>query len=140
MKKQIVVAVAGVMVCLTLSGCGQENPRPSADQKAPPPEAAKTEEYKAVDPEELDFRIMGFSGGTEIGEGGVRIMGGTFEKFTCEGTEIACTANKIVAGVISTKDYGNIKVSSGTFGGLTVSVTASQKEKLLKLKKPAEKK
>jgi hypothetical protein len=67
-------------------------------------------------------------------------MYGTFTKFTCEGTEIACIENKIVDGVISTKDYGKIKVSSGTFGGLTVSVTTSQKAKLLKLKKPSEKK
>ena len=65
---------------------------------------------------ELAFGIMGFSGGTQIGEGGVRIMGGKFEKFLCEGTELACTTKTIDAGIISTKEYGKIKVSAGTFG------------------------
>ena len=142
MKKPIVVAVVGVMIGLSMPGCGQKNPLPSAEKKATLPvkaEEAKTEEYIAVDPSELDFGIrgIGFSGVPAIGKGGVEVMSGTFDKFLCEGTEIACDTNRIIEGVISTKDYGNIKVSCVTFGGFTVSLTKFQKDKLLKLKKPA---
>lgn len=93
------------------------------------------EEYTAIDPSELNFGLMGFSGGTEVGEGGVRILGGKFDKFLCEGKEIAVVTNKVDGGFINTKDYGKIKVTSGTFGGLTVYLTPSQKKKLLELKK-----
>ena len=91
---------------------------------------AQSEEYKAVDPSELSFGLMGFISGGETGEGGVRILSGTFEKFLCEGKEIAVVTNKVEAGMIETKDYGKIRVSV-TSGGLIVNLKPSQKKKLL---------
>ncbi|MCX5637399.1 MAG: hypothetical protein NTX52_06870 [Planctomycetota bacterium] len=152
---KIAQLISLVVVLALLSGCAkkeekskapsQEIQEPEAEAQAPnikpsKPEVAKAEEYKAVDSSELNFGLMGFSGGTEIGEGGVRILGGTFGKFLCEGSEIACTTDKVEAGMIDTRDYGKIKMSAGTFGGLTVYLTPSQKEKLLVFKKSAEKK
>jgi hypothetical protein len=93
------------------------------------------EEYTAVDPTELHCGLMGFSGGTEVGEGGVRILGGKFDKLLCEGKEIAVVTNKVDGGFINTKEYGKIKVTSGGFGGATVHLTPSQKKKVLELKK-----
>jgi hypothetical protein len=91
---------------------------------------AQSEEYEAVNPSELSFGLMGFIRGGETGEGGVRILSGTFEKFLCEGKEIAVVTNKIEAGMIETRDYGKILVSV-TSGGLIVHLKPSQKKKLL---------
>jgi len=77
---------------------------------------------------------MGFSGGTEIGEGGVRILFGEFEKLVLDQEEIVVIEKKVDAGMIATKDYDKIKVSAGTFGSLTVYLTPSQKEAFLKIK------
>lgn len=91
---------------------------------------AQSEEYKAVNPSELSFGLMGFIRGAETAEGGVRILTGTFEKFLCEGNEIAVVTNKVEAGMIETRDYGKILVSV-TSGGLIVHLKPSQKKKLL---------
>jgi len=91
---------------------------------------AQSEEYKAVNPSELSFGLMGFIRGGEAGEGGASILSGTFEKFLCEGKEIAVIINKIEAGMIETRDYGKILVSV-TSGGLIVHLKAAQKKKLL---------
>ena len=91
---------------------------------------AQSEEYKAVNPSELSFGLMGFISGGETGEGGVRILSGTFEKFLCEGKEIAVVTNKVEAGMIETRNYGKIRVSV-TSGGLIVHLKPSQKKKLL---------
>jgi len=91
---------------------------------------AQSEEYKAVDPSELSFGLMGFIRGGETGEGGVSILSGTFEKFLCEGKEIAVVTNKVEAGMIETRDYGKILISV-TSGGLIVHLKPSQKKKLL---------
>jgi len=91
---------------------------------------AQSEEYKAVNPSELSFGLMGFIRGGEPGEGGVGVLSGTFEKFLCEGKEIAVVTNKVEAGMIETKDYGKILISV-TSGGLVVHLKASQKKKLL---------
>ena len=92
---------------------------------------AQSEEYKAVNPFELSFGLMGFIRGGETGEGEARGLNGTFEKFLCEGKEIAVITNKIEAGMIETRDYGKILVSV-TSGGLIVHLKPSQKKKLLK--------
>jgi hypothetical protein len=91
---------------------------------------AQSEEYEAVNPSELSFGLMGFIRGGETGEGGVRILSGTFEKFLCEGKEIAVVTNKVEAGMIETRDYGKILVSV-TSGGLIVHLKPTQKKKLL---------
>lgn len=91
---------------------------------------AQSEEYEAVDPSELSFGLMGFTSGAETGEGGIRILSGTFEKFLCEGKEIAVVTNKVEAGVIETRDYGKIRVSVSS-GGLIVHLKPSQKKRLL---------
>jgi hypothetical protein len=91
---------------------------------------AQSEEYQAVNPSELSFGLMGFIMGGETGEGGVRILSGTFERFLCEGKEIAVVTNKIEAGMIETRDYGKILVSV-TSGSLIVHLKPSQKKKLL---------
>jgi hypothetical protein len=91
---------------------------------------AQSEEYKAVNPSELSFGLMGFIRGGETGEGGVRILSGTFEKFLCEGKEIAVVTNKVEAGMIETRDYGKILISV-TSGNLIVHLKPSQKKKLL---------
>jgi len=91
---------------------------------------AQSEEYKAVDPSELSFGLMGFIRGGETGEGGVSVLSGTFEKFLCEGKEIAVVTNRVEAGMIETRDYGKILVSV-TSGGLIVHLKPSQKKKLL---------
>ena len=96
---------------------------------------AQSEDYEAVDPSELRFGIVGFSGVTEIGEGGVRIMKeGTFEKLLFEGKEMGVVTTEIKDGFIETNDYGNIKISVAGFGGFTLYLTPSQKTKLLQLK------
>ncbi|MBW1799023.1 MAG: hypothetical protein JRJ21_11670, partial [Deltaproteobacteria bacterium] len=61
----------------------------------------------------------------------VRILSGTFEKFICEDTEIEVVEKKIKGGMIETKDYGKIRVSTDSSGGLTVHVMPSQKKKLI---------
>lgn len=91
---------------------------------------AHSEEYKAVSPSELSFGLMGFIRGGETGEGEARGLNGTFEKFLCEGKEIAVITNKVEAGMIETRDYGKILVSI-TSGGLIVHLKPSQKKKLL---------
>jgi hypothetical protein len=91
---------------------------------------AQSEEYKAVNPSELSFGLMGFIRGGETGEGGVRILSGTFEKFLCEGKEIAVVTNKVEAGMIETRDYGKILISV-TSGNLIVHLKPSQKKRLL---------
>ena len=91
---------------------------------------AQSEEYKPVNPSELSFGLMGFIRGGETGEGGARVLSGTFEKFLCEGKEIAVIINKVEAGMIETRDYGKILVSV-TSGGLIVHLKPSQKKKLL---------
>lgn len=108
---------------------------------------AAAEDYKEVNPAELsedyelvsdlNFGLLGFSGTQDIGEGGTRILNGTFEKLLCEEKEIAVTATKIEDGFITTKEYGRIKVSAGTFGGLSVYLRPSQKAKFMQLKTPA---
>jgi len=92
----------------------------------------QSEDYQPVS--ELSFGLMGFSGGTEIGEGGVRILFGEFEKLVLDQEEIVVIEKKVDAGMIATKDYDKIKVSAGTFGSLTVYLTPSQKEAFLKIK------
>jgi hypothetical protein len=98
---------------------------------------AQSEEYKAVNPSELSFGLIGFisggetsEGGSETGEGGARTLSGTFEKLLCEGKEIAVVTNKVEAGMIETRDYGKIRVSVAP-GGLVVHLEPSQKKKLL---------
>ena len=91
---------------------------------------AQSEEYKAVNPSELSFGLMGFISRAETGEGGVGVLSGTFEKFLCEGKEIAVVTNKVEAGMIETRDYGKILISV-TSGGLIVHLKPSQKKKLL---------
>jgi len=91
---------------------------------------AQSEEYKAVNPSELSFGLMGFIRRGETGEGGVSVLSGTFEKFLCEGKEIAVVINKVEAGMIETRDYGKILISV-TSGGLIVHLKPSQKKKLL---------
>ncbi len=91
---------------------------------------AQSEEYKAVNPSELSFGLMGFISGGETGEDGVQILSGTFEKLLCEGKEIAVVTNKVEAGMIETRDYGKIRISV-TSGGLIVHLKPSQKKKLL---------
>ena len=91
---------------------------------------AQSEEYKAVNPSELSFGLIGFTSEAESAEGGARILSGTFEKFLCEGKEIVVVTHTVEAGVIETKDYGKIRVGV-TSGGLVVHLKASQKKKLL---------
>jgi hypothetical protein len=91
---------------------------------------AQSEEYKAVNPSELSFGLMGFISRAETGEDGVGVLSGTFEKFLCEGKEIAVVTNKVEAGMIETRDYGKILISV-TSGGLVVLLKPSQKKKLL---------
>jgi hypothetical protein len=91
---------------------------------------AQSEEYKAVNPSELSFGLMGFISEGETVEGGVHTLSGTFEKFLCEGKEIVVVTNKVEAGMIETRDYGKIRVSV-TSGGLIVHLKPSQKKKLL---------
>jgi len=91
---------------------------------------AQSEEYKAVNPSELSFGLIGFTSEAESAEGGARILSGTFEKFLCEGKEIVVVTHKVEAGVIETKDYGKIRVGV-TSGGLVVHLKPSQKKKLL---------
>jgi len=99
---------------------------------------AQSEEYEVVDPSELSFGLIGFrgepkteEGEAEAKEGAVRILSGTFEKFICEDTEIEVVEKKIKGGMIQTKDYGKIRVSTDSSGGLTVYVMPSQKKKLI---------
>ena len=106
---------------------------------------AQSEEYEAVSPSELSFGLAGFradaksKGGeakTEEGEakteeGGARFLTGTFEKFICEDTEIEVVQKKIKDGIIETKDYGKVRVSIDSAGGLTVYVMPSQKKKFI---------
>ena len=113
---------------------------------------AQSEEYEAVSPSELSFGLAGFraeaksKGGeaktdegeadTEEGEAkaeesGVRFLTGTFEKFICEDTEIEVVEKKIKNGIIATKDYGMIRISIDSSGGLTVYVMPSQKKRLI---------
>ncbi len=113
---------------------------------------AQSEEYEAVSPTELSFGLIGFradakieadeakpeEGETET-EGdevetkkkGVRVLNGTFDKFICEDTEIEVFENKIEDGIIETTDYGKIRVSIDSSGGLTVYIMPSQKKKLI---------
>jgi hypothetical protein len=113
---------------------------------------AQSEEYEAVSPSELSFNLAGFradaksKGGEakpEEGEaepeedeaktekGGVRNLTGTFDKFICEDKEIQVVEKKIKDGIIETTDYGNIRVSIDSSGGLMVYVMPSQKKKLI---------
>ncbi|MBW1708064.1 MAG: hypothetical protein JRJ86_23395 [Deltaproteobacteria bacterium] len=99
---------------------------------------AQSEEYEAVSPSELSFGLAGFrseakaeKGEAETKEGGVRILNGTFEKFICEDTEIEVVEKKIKGGMIETRDYGKIRVSIDSSGGLAVYVMPSQKKKLI---------
>ena len=99
---------------------------------------AQSEEYEAVSPSELSFGLAGFrseakaeKGEAETEEGGVRILNGTFEKFICEDTEIEVVEKKIKDGIIETRDYGKIRISIDSSGGLMVHVLPSQKKKLI---------
>jgi len=113
---------------------------------------AQSEEYEVVSPSELSFGLAGFradaksKGGeakseedeadTEEGEakteeGGVRFLSGTFDKFICEDTEIEVVEKKIKDGIIATKDYGMIRISIDSSGGLTVYIMPSQKKRLI---------
>ena len=106
---------------------------------------AQSEEYEAVAPSELSFGLTGFrsevkaeegepkteEGESETKEGDVRFLNGTFEKFICEDTEIEVVEKKIKGGMIETRDYGKIRVSTDSSGGLTVYVMPSQKKKLI---------
>ena len=114
MNKQLFVLV--MVLLLNFAFCG----------------GAQSEEYEAVGPYELSFSLTGFISKAEVGEDGVRIFSGTFDKLLCEGKEIAVVTNKAEAGIIQTRDYGKIKVSAGTDGGLIVHIMPSQKKKLLK--------
>ncbi len=142
-------ATVAFLVCLPICCYGQKSSgkaegkqspavtKPQATDRKSPAAASKAEEYQPVDPSELECRLMGFDGATEIGEGGVRILNGTFDKFLCQGIEIAVTTNNVEAGIITTKEFGKIRIASRTFGGLTVYMTPSQKKKLMGLKKPS---
>jgi hypothetical protein len=120
---------------------------------------AQSEEYEAVSPSELSFGLTGFraeakskggeakteegeaetgGGEAETGEGeakteegGVLILNGTFEKFICEDKEIEVVEKKIKDGILETKDYGKVRVSIDSSGGLTVYVMPSQKKKFI---------
>jgi len=106
---------------------------------------AQSEEYEAVSASELSFGLAGFradaksKGGeadTEEGEakteeGGVRFLSGTFDKFICEDTEIEVVEKKIKNGIIATRDYGMIRISTDSSGGLTVYIMPSQKKRLI---------
>ena len=113
---------------------------------------AQSEEYEAVSPSELSFSLAGFradakskggeaetdEGEAETDEGeakaekaGVRALTGTFEKFICEDTEIEVVEKKIKGGMIETRNYGKIRVSIDSSGGLIVYVMPSQKKKLI---------
>ena len=99
---------------------------------------AQSEEYEAVSPSELSFGLSDFrdeakaeEGEAETKEGDVRFLNGTFEKFICEDTEIEVVEKKIKGGIIETRDYGKIRVSTDSSGGLTVYVMPSQKKKLI---------
>jgi len=58
-------------------------------------------------------------------------LSGTFEKLICEDTEIEVVEKKIKDGMIATKDYGMIRISIDSSGGLTVYVMPSQKKRLI---------
>ena len=106
---------------------------------------SQSEEYEAVSPSELSFGLAGFradakskggeakteEGEAETKEGDVLFLNGTFEKFICEDTEIEVVEKKIKGGIIETRDYGKIRVSTYSSGGLTVYVMPSQKKKLI---------
>jgi len=113
---------------------------------------AQSEEYEAVSPSELSFGLIGYradaksEGGeakTEEGEakpeegedktekGGVRTLTGTFDKFICEDKEIEVVEKKITEGIIETRDYGRMRVSVDSSGGLTVYAMPSQKKNLI---------
>ncbi|MCD4717495.1 MAG: hypothetical protein K8R45_12255, partial [Desulfobacterales bacterium] len=64
-------------------------------------------------------------------EGGVRFLSGTFDKFICEDTEIEVVEKKIKNGIIATRDYGMIRISTDSSGGLTVYIMPSQKKRLI---------
>jgi hypothetical protein len=106
---------------------------------------AQSEDYEAVSPSELSFGLIGYradaksEGGeakTEEGEAkaeeaGVRALTGTFEKLICEDMVIEVVEKKIKDGIIATKDYGMVRISIDSSGGLTVYVMPSQKKKLI---------
>lgn len=113
---------------------------------------AQSEDYEAVSPSELSFSLAGFradaksKGGeaetdeskaeSEEGEGkaeeaDVPVLTGTFDKFICEDMEIEVVEKKITNGIIATRDYGMVRISIDSSGGLTVYVMPSQKKKLI---------
>jgi hypothetical protein len=111
---------------------------------------AQSEEYEAVSPSELSFGLAGFRAETVPGGSGTkteeseveteegeaeqsrtRDLTGTFEKFICEDTEIEVVEKKIKHGIIQTRDYGTIRVTIDSSGGLKVYVMPSQKKKLI---------
>jgi len=94
-----------------------------------PTASPSTEQYEKVTASDrLVFAVMDFSGAQEIGEGGVRIPGGTFGQLLCNQKPVAVSHNRIDAGFITTRDYGKLKVAISTFGELTVYLTPTQKK------------
>ena len=106
---------------------------------------AQSEDYEVVSPSELSFGLIGFradaktetdedkadEGEAETEKVGDRILNGTFDKFICEDMELEVVEKKITDGIIETNDYGRMRVSIDSSGGLTVYAMPSQKKKLI---------
>ena len=101
---------------------------------------AQSEDYEVVSPSELSFGLVGFradaktetdEGEAETEKAGARLLNGTFDKFICEDMELEVVEKKITDGIIETSDYGRMRVSIDSSGGLTVYAMPSQKKKLI---------
>jgi hypothetical protein len=122
------------MVVLLFCSCAKEEDS-QGGRHADATRTPVTEEYEEVSASDgLIFAVMDFSGAQEIGEGGVRIPGGTFGQLLCNGKAVPVANSRLEAGFITTRDYGKIKVAISLFGELTVYLTPTQKKQFAQFK------
>jgi hypothetical protein len=102
--------------------------------------ATLVEQYQKIDSNELDIVVEGSLKSLLVdSDGNIDDVEGTVTKLTVEGKLIGLSSDKILLegreAFIATKDYGKIKITFNSTGGVTAWLKPSQKERLKELVK-----
>jgi hypothetical protein len=133
-----VFSLTAIMVVMTCKSSPKNENKESieSDTVKPVTSSVKNVEEKyeqVVQGDSLFFRMTDVTGTSTISEDGSQKMTGTFETLTCNGKPVDVETNDIISGWISTKGFGKIMISTGTWGSFTVFLKPSQKTAFKKL-------
>ena len=119
MKHSLLSTIIAIITIIITTSCSRDGDETESTKKTSSTSPQQIDQYEAVD---LAYGMLeGLTGSVEIpGRGEGRILSGTFKKLVFNNKEIPLKKNEVEGGMIQTKDYGKIKVTLASTGGMVV--------------------